>query len=62
MGNPPQSDNTDSTSKDQDTFVYRPNPTCKTLQQDLATVHNVICNTKNEITTSITRVQTSTDT
>ena len=61
MGNKSQSESTDSTSKDQDMFVFRTNPTCKTLQQDLANVHNIIRNTKDEITTSIAQVQTSTD-
>ena len=53
---------TKSTGKDNDVFTFRANPTCKHLQQDIANVHNIIRNTKNDITTSIDGIKESMDT
>ena len=49
------------TVKDNGIFTFRPNPTCKTLQNDVANVHSIIHKTKNDITTSINGIKVSMD-
>ena len=56
-----ESKSNESTVKDNEVFTFRPNPTCKTLQNDVANVHNIIRNTKNDITMSINGIKVSMD-
>ena len=60
MGNPTIDDTGVSTNDNSgkenglpEEFTPRTNPTCKTLQQDLARVHAIIRNTKNEVLNSM---------